>query len=71
MSTEELLTDLQDNYGSVFVQIDNGWRMGPDGERMSGWTCRIVDCGADAEETRDTIEWAVEACMTALEAKRP
>jgi len=53
--------------GSGFYQIDNGWRPGPDGERIGGHHCRIATAGPEGpiDAIGETIPLAIARCALA------
>lgn len=58
--------EVVEQFAVGYVQIDNGWRE-VNGERVGGWTCRIVAPGEVGEATAPTMEMAV--ALAALKAK--
>lgn len=63
--TEQAMEVLKDITGAGYYQLDNGWRLDKDGNRVAGHTCRIVPCGPrEGEATADTP--AIAICLAAL-----
>lgn len=63
--TTDILERFDDEFpASCFISIDNGWRE-VDGERVGGFTVRVVAPGRTTETTVGTM---AEALAVALEA---